>query len=413
MAAVSRRRRRRGRLRTQRRLSGFSLSGLGFYDGNAAVGQVQITGPHDATGPGDTPSRRRLFPCRPARPADEESCARQILAGLARRAYRRPVIDDEVDTLMIFYTHGRIESGFEAGIQKALERLLVAPEFLFRIEREPPDVAPGAPYRLTDLELASRLSFFLWSSIPDAELLSVAEAGRLHAPAELERQVRRMLADTRATALVDDFASQWLQLRRVRGVMPDTDVSYEFDENLRADMERETLLFLASQLREDHGLPDLLKANYTFVNERLARHYGIPGIYGERFRRVTFDDDHRGGLLGHASLLTLIAYPTRTSPVLRGKWLLDNILGMPPAPPADVPALEENHGATEPRSVRERMDRHRANPACAVCHRVMDPQVCTRALRRDRAVAGHRRDRGPCRRGRCAGQGPGVPGPDV
>ena len=360
----------------ERRLSGFSLSGLGFYHGNAAVGQVEVTGPYDATGPGDTPSRRMLFTCRPSAPAAEGPCAREILAGLARRAYRRPVTDIDLETLLRFYETGRAERDFDAGIQKALERVLVAPEFLFRIEREPPDLAPGIAYRLTDLELASRLSFFLWSSLPDEALLSVAEAGRLHEPAELERQVRRMLADTRATALVDDFASQWLQLGRVRGVVPDTDVFYDFDENLRADMERETLLFLESQLREDRSLLDLLTADYTFVNERLARHYGIAGIYGERFRRVTLDSDHdnRRGLLGHASLLTLTAYPTRTSPVLRGKWLLDNILGMPPSPPpADVPALEENHGAAEPRSVRERMEQHRANPACAVCHRVMDP----------------------------------------
>ena len=358
----------------ERRLSGFSLSGLGFYHGNAAIGQVQITGPYDATGPGDTPSRRKVFTCRPERPQDEESCAREILSGLTRRAYRRPVVKEDVDTMLAFYERGQSERGFEAGIQKALERLLVAPEFLFRIERDPPDLAPGTPYRLTDLELATRLSLFLWSSIPDEELLSVAEAGRLHEPVELERQVRRMLADTRAVALVDDFASQWLQLRRVRGVAPDADVFYEFDENLRADMEQETLLFLSSQLREDHGLLDLLTANYTFLNERLAQHYDIPGIYGTRFRRVPIDDEARGGLLGHASLLTLTAYPTRTSPVLRGKWLLDNILGMPPSPPpADVPALEENHGGVEPRTVRERMEQHRANPACAVCHRVMDP----------------------------------------
>ena len=358
----------------ERRLSGFSLSGLGFYHGNAAVDRVEIVGPHDATGPGDTPSRRRIFTCRPAGVADEDRCAGQILAALARRAYRRPVTDADIETLLEFYTRGRSERGFEAGVQKAIERLLVAPEFLFRIERDPPGVAPSTPYRLTDLELAARLSFFLWSDIPDEALLSVAEAGRLREPAELERQVRRMLADTRAIALVDDFASQWLQLRRVRGVIPDGDVFYEFDENLRADMERETLLFLESQVREDHGVPDLLRASYTFVNERLARHYGMPGIYGERFRQVTVDDDDRRGLLGHASLLTLTAYPTRTSPVLRGKWLLDNLLGMPPPEaPADVPALEENHGAAPPRTLRERMEAHRANPACAACHRMMDP----------------------------------------
>ncbi|MCY4662033.1 MAG: DUF1592 domain-containing protein [Acidobacteria bacterium] len=369
----------------ERRLSGFSLSGLGFYHGNAAVERVEVAGPYDATGPGETPSRRRLFSCRPAPPseaaeasaaaeASEAHCATEILTRLARRAYRRPATTADVATLMRFYEAGRAERGFEGGIQKAVERLLVAPEFLFRVERDPVDVAAGAAYRLTDLELASRLSIFLWSGIPDDELLDAAEAGRLAEPDELERQVRRMLADPRATALVDNFASQWLQLRRIRGVAPDTDVFYDFDENLRADMERETALFLESQLREDRGLLELLTADYTFVNERLARHYGIPGVYGERFRRVAVDPAQRGGLLGHASLLTLTAYPNRTSPVLRGKWVLDNVLGMPPPePPADVPALEENHGGREVLSMRDRMEQHRANPACASCHRMMDP----------------------------------------
>ena len=358
----------------ERRLSGFSLSGLGFYLGHAAVGRVEVTGPRAATGPGDTPSRRRVFTCRPVNQADEEPCAREIVSTLARRAYRRPVTDDDVQTLMTFYEKGRSQRGFEAGVQKALERLLVAPEFLFRVERDPVDVASGTAYRISDLELASRLSFFVWSSIPDEELLRSAESGRLHEPAELEQQVRRMLADPRASALVDDFASQWLHLKRVRGVTPDTDVFYEFDENLRLDMERETSLFLESQLRDDRSVLEVLTANYTFVNERLAKHYGLSGVYGERFRRVTLPNDGgRAGLLGHASLLTLTAYPTRTSPVLRGKWLLDNILGMPPPPPPpDVPTLEENHGAAT-RSVRERMEQHRASPACAGCHRMMDP----------------------------------------
>ncbi len=360
----------------ERRLSGFSLSGLGFYNGNAAVERVEVAGPYDATGPGDTPSRRRLFSCRPASrsAADESQCATEILTALARRAYRRPATAADLATLMRFYEAGRAERGFEGGIQKALERLLVAPEFLFRIERDPVDVAAGAAYRLTDLELAARLSFFLWSGIPDDELLAAAEAGKLADPDELERQVRRLLADPRSTALVDNFASRWLQLRRIRGVAPDADIFYDFDENLRADMERETMLFLASQIREDRGLLELLTADYTFVNERLARHYGIPGVYGERFRRVDVDPAQRGGLLGHASLLTLTAYPNRTSPVLRGKWVLDNVLGMPPPePPADVPALEENHGGRDVLSIRDRMEQHRANPACASCHRVMDP----------------------------------------
>ena len=358
----------------ERRLSGFSLSGLGFYHGNAAVARVDIIGPHSVTGPGDTPSRRTVFTCRPVSATDEEPCARQILSALARRAYRRPSTDHDVETLMSFFETGLSERGFEGGIQKAIERLLVAPEFLFRIERDPVDVAPGTAYQLSDLELATRLSLFLWSDIPDDELLTLGEEGRLRDPVVLEGQVRRMLADVRSTALVDNFASQWLQLNRLRGVTPDADVFFEFDENLRADMERETTLFLVSQLREDHSLMDLLTADYTFVNERLAGHYGIPGVYGERFRRVTLDTPDRGGLLGHASLLTVTAYPTRTSPVLRGKWLLDNILGMPPPPPPpDVPALTENRGGAEVLSMRERMEQHRRNPACAVCHRIMDP----------------------------------------
>ena len=403
----------------ERRLSGFSLSGLGFYLGHAAVERVEIAGPYAAAGPGDTASRRRIFRCRPAEgadgaavaapaagsdadveavavhgvvdqvaaapaagsdadagpgaAADEERCAGEILSALGRRAYRRPLAGGDLDTLMAFYRQGRAEGGFEAGVRKAIERLLVAPEFLFRIERDPPGVAPGTAYRLTDLELATRLSLFLWSDVPDEPLLAAAEAGRLAEPDELDRQVERMLADPRARALVGNFASQWLQLGRVRGVIPDADVFYEFDENLRADMERETTLFLESQLLGDRGVMELFAADYTFVNERLARHYGLKGVYGERFRRVAVGGD-RAGLLGHASLLTVTAYPTRTSPVLRGKWLLDNVLGMPPAePPADVPALEENHGAAAPRTMRERMERHRASPACAACHRMMDP----------------------------------------
>jgi hypothetical protein len=367
----------------ERRLSGFSLSGLGFYDGHAAVERVEVAGPYDATGSGDTASRSRIFICHPATSAGDadrgsasdatEQCAMQILSALARRAYRRPVTEIDLAALRPFYEAGRDMVGFETGIQKAIERLLVAPEFLFRIERDPVDLAAGAAYGLSDLELASRLSLFLWSDIPDEPLLAAAEAGRLSQPAERERQVRRMLAHPKARALVDNFATQWLQLGRIRGVVPDVDLFYEFDENLRADMEQETVLFLDHAIREDHGLTELLSSNHTFVNERLARHYGMAGVYGERFRRVAVDDD-RGGLLGQASLLTLTAYPTRTSPVLRGKWVLANLLGMPPAdPPDDVPALADNHGAVEPKSVRERLELHRANPACASCHRMMDP----------------------------------------
>ena len=399
----------------ERRLSGFSLSGLGFYHGHAAIDRVEIAGPYDPAGPGDTASRRRIFTCRPAAAVDaaargdvaagtdraagadtaagadvaagsdpatragaaamveEDRCAGEILSALGRRAYRRPLNDDDLDTLLAFYEQGRAEGGFEAGVRKAVERLLVAPEFLFRIERDPADVPPGTAYPLSDLELATRLSLFLWSDIPDEPLLAAAEAGRLSEPEELDRQVARMLADPRARALVENFASQWLQLGRVRGVIPDADVFWEFDENLRADMERETALFLESQILGDRGVMELFDADYTFVNERLARHYGRDGVYGERFRRVPVEGA-RAGLLGHASLLTVTAYPTRTSPVLRGKWLLDNVLGMPPAePPADVPALEENHAGAPARTMRERMERHRANPACAACHRMMDP----------------------------------------
>ncbi len=383
----------------ERRLSGFSLSGLGFYHGHAAIDRVEIAGPYDPAGPGDTASRRRIFTCRPGAEADADAgraigpgaagagaagpdtvgggggdrCAAEIVSTLGRRAYRRPLDDRDLDTLLAFYEQGRAAGGFEAGIRKAIERLLVAPEFLFRIERDPPGAPPRTAYHLSDSELASRLSLFLWSDIPDEPLLAAAEAGRLSDPDELDRQVARMLADPRARALVENFASQWLQLGRVRGVIPDADVFWEFDENLRADMERETALFLESQILGDRGVMELFDADYTFVNERLARHYGRDGVYGERFRRVPVEGA-RAGLLGHASLLTVTAYPTRTSPVLRGKWLLDNVLGMPPAePPADVPALEENHAGAPPRTMRERMERHRANPACAACHRMMDP----------------------------------------
>ena len=289
----------------ERRLSGFSLSGRGFYHDNAAVARVDIVGPHRVTGSGDTPSRRALFTCRPETPEAEEPCARQILSALSRRAYRRPTGAEDVETLMPFYEDGYRVRGFEGGIQRAVERLLVSPEFLFRIEADPTDAAPGAAYRLTDLELATRLSLFLWSDIPDEELLGLAESNRLSAPGGLATQVRRLLADDRADALVEDFATAWLQLNRLQGIMPDADVFFEFDENLRADMLRETSLFLTSQLREDRSLLDLLRADYTFVNERLARHYGLSGIHGERFRRVTLDAPERGGLLGHASLLTV------------------------------------------------------------------------------------------------------------
>ncbi len=439
---------------------------------------VTIDGPYAATGPGETASRSRIFVCRPdGADVGEVGCARTILAGLARRAYRRPVGEGDLESLLAFYREGRAlyrdgraldpeggaagrdggaadreggsvdpeggaadreggavdredgaagreggavdhvagavdpESGaagheggavgreggavgreggaagrengviawFEAGIQAAVERLLIDPEFLFRIERDPAGAAPGAPYRLTDLELASRLSFFLWSSIPDEELLVAAERGRLSDPGVLESQVRRMLADPRASALVDNFAGQWLSLRSVEGIAPDPNLFPGFDENLREALRRETELFFESQLREDRSVVELLSADYTFLNERLARHYGIPGVTGSRYRRVSLAGRgpaaaRRLGLLGHGSILAVTSYGNRTSPVLRAKWLLENVLGTPPAPPPpDIPPLPAGGEAGEPRTVRERLAQHRANPACAACHAPMDP----------------------------------------
>jgi hypothetical protein len=344
-------------------------------EANPGVESVAIRGPYQVGAPGETPSRRKIFVCRPDRGTHEEACAKKILSTLARGAYRRPVTDADVQTLLRFYRAGRSEGSFDTGIQAALESILVDPEFLFRIEADPLNVAPRTAYRLSDLELASRLSFFLWSSIPDDELLDVAVRGRLNEPAVLEQQVRRLLADARSKALVDNFAGQWLELRNLRNAAPDPDLFPQFDENLRAALQRETELFIESQLREDRSVVDLLGANYTFVNERLARHYQIPNIQGNRFRRVTFNRrEQRGGLLGQGSLLTLTSYPTRTSPVLRGKWLLDNILGTPPPPPPpNAPGLKEEGANGKPASVRERLEAHRKNPVCANCHAPMDP----------------------------------------
>ena len=338
------------------------------------VESVAIDGPYAATGPGETASRARIFVCRPASRAVEEACAQEILATLARRAWRRPVDDGDIAPLLAFYRTGRETEGFEAGVRKAIERLLIDPEFLFRIERDPEGIAPGAPYLLADLELASRLSFFLWSSIPDDDLLDAAIDGRLSDPAERERQVRRMLADSRSRALVDNFAGQWLSLRSVAGIAPDPNLFPDFDENLREALRRETELFVESQLREDRSVVDLLRADHSFLNERLARHYGIPGVTGSHYRRVKLPDDRRGGLLGHGSILAATSYGNRTSPVLRAKWLLENILGTPPAPPPpDIPPLPARGEAGEPRTVRERLAQHRRNAACAICHAPMDP----------------------------------------
>ncbi len=346
------------------------------------IGRVELRGPYNVTGRGDTPSRRAIFICRP--PADavasgpnEVACAREILGTLGRRAFRRPVTEADLEMLLGFFEMGRADGDFDAGIEMALRRMLVSPDFLFRRERDPDGVAAGAPYTISELELASRLSFFLWSSIPDDALLDLAARGELRRPGTLEAQVARMLADPRAGALVDNFGGQWLYLRNMALVSPDPYAFADFDANLREAMAREMELFLDSQIREDHSVLELLTSDQTFVNQRLAEHYDIPNIYGNHFRRITLHGalDPRRGLLGKASLLTVTSYAHRTSPVVRGKWLLENVLGTPPPPPPpDVPALRENDDSGEPpKSMRERMEAHRANPVCASCHRVMDP----------------------------------------
>ena len=355
-------------------------TGRGFV-GRMALESIEIAGPFapDTVGVGAAKravlgGRSTVFTCRPTSAVDEVRCADEILGGLARRAYRRPVASDDVEGLRAFFEEGRRTGGFRAGIQRALEMLLVDPEFLFRLERDPAGVAPATAYRLSDVELASRLSFFLWSSIPDEELLAAAEAGRLGQPAILEAQVRRMLADERSSALVSNFGGQWLHLRRMRTVTPEVNAFPGFDDSLRDALVRETELFIESQFREDRSVVDLLTADYTFVNERLARHYGIEGVYGSRFRRVTWNDEKRRGLLGHGSILTVTSLATRTSPVVRGKWVLENILGTPPPPPPpDVPALPDRVDSGELLSMRMRMESHRANPVCASCHSRMDP----------------------------------------
>src|SRR4029453_18104737 len=336
---------------------------------------VEIAGPYSPTGPGDSASRGRIFVCRPAAASEETKCAGRILSVLARRAYRRPVTDADIKPLMAMYQEGRANGSFEAGIERALKRLLVSPEFLFRIERDPSNAAPNQVYRISGLELASRLSFFLWSSVPDDELLDAAVKGTLQDPAGLERQVDRMLADQRSEAFVKNFAGQWLHLRNVASTGPVAIVFPDFGDNLRQSFERETELFFDTIVHEDRGALELLTANYTFLNERLARHYGIPNIKGTHFRRVTFDKDNvRGGLLGQGSILTVTSQPDRTSPVVRGKWILENFLGTsPPTPPPNVPELKANIEPGAVLSMRERMVAHRANPSCAGCHALMDP----------------------------------------
>ena len=354
---------------------GFARTTNELYFGSPAVGRVSIGGPYAVVGAGDSLSRRKIFTCRPKDAASEEACAKTILSTIGRRAYRRPLTDVDINALMGFYRDGRSRGDFEQGIERGIERVLASPSFLFRIESGAMTTTGSAvPYRLSDLDLASRLSFFLWSSIPDDELLNAAIAVKLKDPKVLDAQVRRMLADDRTTALVENFAGQWLKLGQLPGIVPDVDAFPEFDENLRAAMIEETRQFMASQIREDRSVVELLSANYTFVNERLAKHYGIPNVYGDHFRKVAFTDGLRGGLLGQAGILAATSYPNRTSPVLRGKWLLDTVLGSPPpAPPPNVPPLDATKSTAELRTLRERMEQHRTNAVCASCHARMDP----------------------------------------
>ncbi len=343
-------------------------------NGLPIVDYVNLRGPFNSVGPGNTPSRERIFTCRPADDATARVCATEIISTLARRAFRRQPSEQDIATLLSFYDSGAARAGFDAGIQSALRVILTSPKFLFRDEPDPAGAAPGSLYALDDSALASRLAFFLWSAPPDDELLDLAIQGKLGDERVFEQQVDRMLADERAAALVENFAGQWLFLRNLRSVTPDVEEFPNFDDNLRQAMRRETELLFTHVMREDRPVGELLTADYTFVNERLAQHYGMPGIYGSHFRKVPVADDVRRGLLGHASILTVTSYPNRTSPVLRGKWVLENVVGAPPPPPLpDVPALEENELGKAARTLRERLAQHRANPVCATCHDVMDP----------------------------------------
>jgi hypothetical protein len=345
-----------------------------FEFSQSAIESMQIVGPESGTTPGATASRAQVLVCRPATREGERGCAREIVSRLARRAYRRPVGEEDVAPLLGVYEAGRRRGDFETGVRWAVEAVLVSPKFLFRVEREPAGAVAGRAYPVSEVELASRLAFFLWSSGPDEELLGLAERGQLRAAGGLAGQVRRMLADTRARALVTNFGGQWLYVRNLRLQTPNATLFPEFDDNVREAMQRETELFLEDQIRRDRPVGELLTANYTFVNERLARHYGLTGVYGSHFRRVTWPDDRRAGLLGQGSILTVTSEANRTSPVKRGKWLLENLLGAPPPPPPpNVPPLKENGEGGPPTSVRARLEQHRRNPVCASCHAQMDP----------------------------------------
>ena len=343
--------------------------------GDPSIDRVTIEGPYGQVGSGDTESRRKIFICKPASAKEETACATKILSALGRMAYRKPLSEASLATLMDFYKKGRANNAsFDSGIETALQFILTSPEFLFRFEPDPANTASSAVYRLDDLALASRLSFFLWSSIPDDQLLTVATQGKLKDPVVLQQQIKRMLADKRSSALIANFAEQWLFLRNLKTTVPDLEAFPDFDDNLRRAMKEETTLLIDSIMREDRSVVDLLNADYTFVNERLARHYGMPNIYGSQFRRVTVPSEARRGLLGQASILTITSYPNRTSPVQRGKWILTNLLGVPPSPPPpNVPPLEENAENGKVRSLRERMEQHRKDAVCAGCHKSMDP----------------------------------------
>jgi len=336
---------------------------------------LNIEGPYNVTGISETPSRQKLFVCRPTSAAREASCAAEIFSSLARRAFRRPVIESDVEAPMAFYNDARKNGGdFNAGIRAGVARILASPSFVFRVERDPASLPPGSAHRISDLELATRLSFFLWSSIPDDELLNLAIAGRLREPRMLEAQVRRMIADERSDSLMTEFTGQWLQLRNLNKVTPDLLMFPDFDDNLRQAFRRETELFFTSTVRDNRSVLDLLAADYTFVNERLARHYGIPGVYGARFRRVQVSDPNRRGLLGQGSFLALTSVSNRTSPIIRGKYVISNFLNVPPLPPPpNVPQLEASAPKDRPSTVREQLELHRANPVCASCHRNIDP----------------------------------------
>ena len=365
----------RSRVEDSRKVQPYRSS-FDTYDSTGVphIETLVVKGPFTVDGSGNTPSRARVFTCHPTANAREEACARQILTSFVRRAYRQPASASDVNRVMEFYRAGRKGGTFESGIQLALQRVLASPKFVLRVERDPDGVPEGTAYRISDIELATRLSFFLWSSIPDDELLTLASQEKLRNPMVLEQQVRRMLGDPRARGLVDNFAAQWLQLRNLQRVTPDNDLFPEFDDNLRQSFRREVEMLFATIMREDSSVLDLLTADYTFVDERLARHYGIPNVYGSQFRRVPVTDEARKGLLGKGAMLLVTSNADRTSPVVRGKWILDNLLGMPPpSPPANVPALEPVADDGRPRSIREQMVAHRGSPVCASCHKLMDP----------------------------------------